>query len=203
LRSDIFSVVQTLCAAAACPIDLGQEFSAIPCAGTRGARSFLDLAQSVPGQAGLAGSTMEGVMTSRRDEQPTYSFVEVITDVIADWVKRYRYAAGLRDDLARCGREEVARVASDLGVSPGELVRLARKGPHAADQLKKLLLALGADRKKLAPKDPGMMRDLQRVCITCGCKPQCERELAMGSAAQHYRNYCPNASSLAALFASK
>ena len=76
-------------------------------------------------------------------------------------------------------------------------------GKELRDQLKKLLLALGADRKKLAPKDPGMMRDLQRVCITCGCKPQCERELAMGSAAQHYRNYCPNASSLAALFASK
>ena len=142
-------------------------------------------------------------MTSRTDEQPTYPFVEAIIDIIADWVKRYRYAAGLRGELARCGPEEVARAASELGLSSDELVRLARKGPHAADQLKKLLLALGVDRKKLASRDPGMMRDLQRVCITCGCKPRCERELAAGTAAQHYRNYCPNAISLAALFASK
>ena len=42
-------------------------------------------------------------MTSRTDEQPTYPFVEAIIDIIADWVKKYRYAAGSRDDLARCG----------------------------------------------------------------------------------------------------
>ena len=117
-------------------------------------------------------------MTSRTDEQPTYPFVEAIIDSIADWVKKYRYAAGLRDDLARCGPEEVARVARDLGVSPGELVCLARKGPHAADQLKKLLLALGVDPKKLASEEPAMMRDLQRICTTCGYKRRCEHELA-------------------------
>jgi pyrroloquinoline quinone (PQQ) biosynthesis protein C len=105
--------------------------------------------------------------------------------------------------LARCGPEEVARAANDLGVSPGELVRLASKGPHAADQLAKLLLALGVDPKKLASEDPAMMRDLQRLCITCGHKQRCEHELAAGTAAKHYRNYCPNAISLAALFASK
>jgi transcriptional regulator with XRE-family HTH domain len=146
---------------------------------------------------------MEGVMTSRADEQLTYPFVEAIIDIIADWVKKYRSAAGLRDDLARCGSDEVARVARDLGVSPGELVGLARKGPHAADQLKKLLLALGVDPRKLASEDPAMMRDLQRICITCGCKRRCEHELAAGTAAQHFRSYCPNAVSLDALFASK
>ena len=141
-------------------------------------------------------------MTSRTDEQPTYPFVEAIIDVIADWVKKYRHAAGLRGDLARCGPEEVARVARDLGVSSDELVRLASKGPHAAEQLKKLLLALGVDPKKLASEDPAMMRDLQRLCTTCGHKRRCEHDLAAGTAAQHYRSYCPNASSFDTLFAS-
>ncbi len=41
-------------------------------------------------------------------------------------------------------------------------------GPYAADQLSKLLHALGAD--SLASSDPVIMRDLQRGCITCAHK---------------------------------
>ena len=54
-------------------------------------------------------------MTGRTDERPNYPVVEAIIDVIADWVRKYRYAAGLRDELARCGPEEVARAARDFG----------------------------------------------------------------------------------------
>jgi len=146
---------------------------------------------------------MEGVMTGRTDERPNYPVVEAIIDVIADWVKKHRYAAGLRDQLARCGPEEVARAARDFGLSSSELVLLASKGPRAADQLAKLLLALGVDPKQLASENSAMMRDLQRVCIVCGHKQRCEHDLAAGTAAQRYRSYCPNAGSLAALPASK
>jgi hypothetical protein len=143
---------------------------------------------------------MEGAMTSRIDEKPSYPLVEPILDAIANWVKKYRYAVGLRNEFAHCGREEVVRTAREVGVSPQELVRLARKGPHAADQLPKLLLALGVDPKKLASNDPAMVRDLQRLCITCGHKRRCEHELAAGTAAKNYRNFCPNAFSLDAMF---
>jgi hypothetical protein len=44
------------------------------------------------------------------------------------------------------------------------------------------------------------MRDLQRICVTCGHKGQCQHDLAIGAAASHYRDYCPNAISLDALF---
>ena len=43
-----------------------------------------------------------------------YQRIEPILDAIANWVKRYRYHAGLRHDLAACGPEEVARTARDL-----------------------------------------------------------------------------------------
>ena len=69
-------------------------------------------------------------MTGRTDERPTYPVVEAIIDVIADWVKKSRYAAGLRGELARCGPEEVARAARDFGLSSTELVserQLARR----------------------------------------------------------------------------
>jgi hypothetical protein len=143
---------------------------------------------------------MEGAMTSRTHETPAYPTLEPILDVIANWVKKYRYAVGLRNELARCGPDEIARAARDLGVSPGELGRLASKGPHAADQLPKLLRALGVDPKKLSSGDPAMMRDLQRLCITCGQKGRCEHELAAGTAARNFRDFCPNAISLDALF---
>jgi len=44
--------------------------------------------------------------------------VAPILNAIANWVKKYREAIGLRGELANCGAEEVARYARDIGVSP-------------------------------------------------------------------------------------
>jgi len=83
-----------------------------------------------------------------------------VLDAIANWVKRYREAIGLRNELANCTPEQVALIARDMGLSPGELLSVAAKGPHAADELPKLLRALGVDPQKLASEDPATMRDL-------------------------------------------
>jgi Family of unknown function (DUF6455) len=110
------------------------------------------------------------------------------------------YAAGVREELVRCGAQEVARTAHELGIGARDL---ASKGPHTADLLKKLLVALGADPKQLASQDPIAMRDLQRLCITCGAKRRCEHELATGTAAKNYERYCPNAYTIDALLNAK
>ena len=123
-----------------------------------------------------------------------------VLDAIANWVKKYREAIGLRNELANCTPEQVALIARDMGLSPAELLSVTAKGPHAADELPKLLRALGVDPQKLASEDPATMRDLQRICVTCGHKGQCQHDLATGKAAWHYRDYCPNAISLNALF---
>ena len=142
-------------------------------------------------------------MASINGDESLYPTLEPILNAIANWVKKYRYAAGLRNELARCGPEEVANTARELGISSGELYQLARKGPHAADLLQKMLLALGADPKILAAQDPIVMRDLQRLCIMCDHKKQCRHELAAGTAAQSYHDFCPNAFTLDALFNAK
>jgi len=129
--------------------------------------------------------------------------VKPILDAIANWVKKYREAVGIRGEFAQCGAEEVALIARDIGVSPEELISVANKGPHAADELPKLLRALGVDPQMLKTDDPGLMRSLQRICISCGHKDQCRHDLAAGTAAEHYREYCPNAMSLDALFHAK
>jgi len=55
-----------------------------------------------------------------------------------------------------------------ISKSKTELAALPKKGPNSADLLQKLLIALGVDAKGLEYEDPLVMRDLQRLCTTCG-----------------------------------
>ncbi|MGA7739273.1 MAG: hypothetical protein WCB22_28120, partial [Pseudolabrys sp.] len=59
--------------------------------------------------------------------------------------------------------------------------------------------ALGVDANALEHNDPLVMRDLQRLCTTCGDKRQCQFDLANGVSADNFRDYCPNAFTLDAL----
>jgi hypothetical protein len=76
----------------------------------------------------------------------------------------------------------VAAIARDIGVSTQELEFITSKGPNAAAELPKLLRALGVDPQKLPSDRRTTIRDLQRLCITCGHKAQCRHELASGTA---------------------
>jgi len=126
-----------------------------------------------------------------------------VLDAIADWIKNYRQTIGLRNELAQCTAEEVALMARDIGLSADELLSAAAKGPHAGDELPKLLRALGVDPQKIAADNPSTMRDLQRICVHCGHKGECRHDLAAGTAASRYRDYCPNAMSIKELFQAK
>jgi transcriptional regulator with XRE-family HTH domain len=139
-------------------------------------------------------------MPNRDGQQPTYPSVEPILSAIAEWIRRYRYAIGLRNELADCGPDEVRSMAKDIGVSAGQLRELASKGQDAANLLQKMLVALHVDPKALADTDSLIMHDLQRLCITCSDKKRCKHELAAGTAATTFREFCPNAITLDALF---
>lgn len=129
-----------------------------------------------------------------------YPTVEFVLDSIAQWINRYRHSQGVTDELGQCTQNDVLKIANDLGVSVADLRNVASKGPHAADTLQKILTALRVDPKALAKADPATMRDLQRVCVVCHQKGRCERELAAGTIAEHFRDFCPNAYTLEALF---
>jgi Family of unknown function (DUF6455) len=127
----------------------------------------------------------------------------MVFDAIANWIKDYREVIGQRNELANLTPEVVASIARDIGMSSEELSFFATRGQHAADELPKLLQALGVDLEKLKSIDPVKMRDLQRICLTCGHKGQCRHDLASGTAASRYQEYCPNAVSLDAILKSK
>jgi hypothetical protein len=80
---------------------------------------------------------------------------------------------------------------------------MAKKGPRAADLMKKLLVALGIDADSLERDDPFTMRDLQRLCTTCTDKRQCQFDLTNGIISDNFRDHCSNAFTLDALLKTK
>ena len=76
---------------------------------------------------------------------------------------------------------------------------LVDRGPHAADELPKLLKALGIEEADLARTEPLVVRDMERVCALCHHKRQCDREVAAGTSAEQYTGYCPNAGTIDSL----
>jgi hypothetical protein len=134
-------------------------------------------------------------MISHENELPSYPLVETALNAIADWVSDYRRAIGLKNEFDICGPDEVMRMAKEIGVTPAQLHELA-KGSTDANLLKSMLVALRVDPKVLADMDPLIVRELKWLCITCGNKRRCKHELAKGTAAKHFHEFCPNALSL-------
>jgi hypothetical protein len=131
-------------------------------------------------------------MTTQHETYPT---VEFLIDRFADWLKHRREL----NEVRRMNRADFDAIARDLRVSPDDLDLLVQAGPHGADELPKMLEALGIDGESLARTDPLVVRDMQRVCAVCRDKAQCDADLADGTSAERYKSYCSNASTLEVL----
>jgi hypothetical protein len=119
----------------------------------------------------------------------SFPLVERLRRTFDDWLKLRRELSEIR----LLDTTEFDRIASDLRVSPADLDELVRHGPHAADELPRLLKALGIREEDLARVEPMVLHDMERVCALCGNKRECDRDLAAGTSAEHYREYCLNA----------
>ena len=135
-------------------------------------------------------------MINRENKLPSYPLVELAVEAIANWVTSYRNVVGFNNEFDMCRPDEVMRMAKDIGVTSSQLQELARNGADSANLLKRMLVALHVDPKVIADMDPLVMREMKWLCITCSNKRQCEHELAMGTAAEHFQKYCPNAVSI-------
>jgi len=92
----------------------------------------------------------------------------------------------------------VESIANDLRLSPADLEELVRRAP-TADELPRLLEALGIGARDLARVEPTVGANLERVCALCESKRECNRDLASGASAEHYQEYCLNAPKIAQL----
>jgi hypothetical protein len=107
-------------------------------------------------------------------------------------VKPYENAS----DLEGLGPEELARVASDVGVSASELRALSQHCSDAAELLERRIVALDIDPKVLARDAGGELRDMQRLCTMCESKGRCARDLAADPDDEVWRKYCSNQEAL-------
>ena len=118
-----------------------------------------------------------------------------VVDIFGEWLKHRRELREMREmDAANLGQ-----IASELRMTSADLEALVRQGPHAADELPKMLTALGIDQDRLARTEPLVLRDMERVCALCSHKRQCDRDLAAGTAAAHYTEYCGNTDTIEGL----
>ncbi|WP_291867962.1 hypothetical protein [Bradyrhizobium sp.] len=124
-----------------------------------------------------------------------FPVVQFLVDTFGNWLNHRRELSEIR----QLDRSDFDRIASDLRVSPVELDTLVRQGPHAADELPRLLKALGIDEADLARTQTLVLRDMERVCAMCASKRQCDRDLAAGTSAEHYEGYCLNAPTIDSL----
>jgi hypothetical protein len=126
------------------------------------------------------------------DHRP--SVFDGLTQRFCDWLNHRREL----NELGRLSPAEVGRVAAELQISSADLTDLVSRGPHAADELPKLLSALGIDATQLE-REPKTMHDMERVCTLCSHKRVCAHDLAAGTSVEQYEQYCPNAPSIAGL----
>jgi hypothetical protein len=120
--------------------------------------------------------------------QPHYG-VEKLIDTFAAWLKHRREL----NEMRQLDRTDFERIADDLRVPSAALDEMVRLGPHASDELPVMLKALGIDEQALSRAHPLVLRDMERVCAHCRDKVRCHRDLAHGTAPEHYRDYCLNA----------
>jgi hypothetical protein len=124
-------------------------------------------------------------------EKPS-TVVGRVVDSFGDWLKHRRELREMREmDAAN-----FSQIAGELRMTSADLEALVRQGPHAADELPKMLVALGIDQDALSRTEPLVLRDMERVCAMCSHKRQCDRDLAAGTAAAHYEEYCGNADTI-------
>jgi transcriptional regulator with XRE-family HTH domain len=125
-------------------------------------------------------------------QEKPYPVVSLVIDTFGEWLKHRRELREMRDmDAANFGQ-----IASELRMSSADLEALVRQGPHSAEELPKMLAALGIDQDDLARTEPLVLRDMERVCSLCTHKRQCDRDLIAGTAAAHYEEYCGNAGTI-------
>jgi uncharacterized protein YjiS (DUF1127 family) len=123
------------------------------------------------------------------------SVFERLTHTFNEWLNHRREL----NEMRQLSPTEFERVAHDLQISPSDLNELVNQGPHAADELPKMLAALGIKADDLARIEPVILHDMERVCALCGHKRECDHDLAAGTAAEHYQEYCLNAPTIADL----
>jgi uncharacterized protein YjiS (DUF1127 family) len=124
-----------------------------------------------------------------------YPVVTSLIERLTDWLQRRRTVG----EMSQLDAMEFSRIAHELGLAPAELDALVHRGPRAADEMPKLLRALGFDEDAIRQIQPAQRQSMERACAGCQHKATCGMDLAAGTAAARYESYCNNADEISAM----
>jgi len=133
-------------------------------------------------------------MSAQPDGQKAHSPIGAIAQWFRGWTQK-----STASELKCMADEIVERMARDVGVTAPELRTLARLGPDAAELLRRRMTALDLDPREVRRVEPAALQDLQRVCSLCAHRRRCAHDLAQDPGNPAWKDYCPNAETLAAL----
>jgi hypothetical protein len=106
-------------------------------------------------------------------------------------------------ELAACSRQELDRIASDVGLSGDQLRQHCRYGHGIPELLLQRLQLLDIDPEFVRQAAPTLFRDLVRVCASCADSRRCARDLANSDVQAGMSTYCPNGASIDMLTVSR
>lgn len=116
---------------------------------------------------------------------------------LGHWWKVQREKSNDIAALRSMGLHEIDELSGELGLSRAQFEDLVRAGPDAADELDRMIAALGLAPETVQASHPATMREMKVSCATCGDKRTCRHALAEGTAAARMASFCPNADELA------
>ena len=123
------------------------------------------------------------------------SLAGTVIDRIHAWVEHRRNI----NELHGLDAGEFHRMARELGLAPGYLDMLVQQGPPHADELPRMMKALGFSQATIDAINPREFADMQTCCGECEHKHTCNSDISAEIAAQNYQYYCANAETLKAM----
>ncbi|MGX5666342.1 DUF6455 family protein [Rhizobium daejeonense] len=118
---------------------------------------------------------------------------------LAGWFAKSWESSAEADMIASLDDSTIRNIAHDCGITPDQLIELAKVGPHAADEMLAMMRALNIDPTEVELRLRNEFRDMQITCSHCASKGECRKDLARGAAAENFGHYCGNAEHLNAL----
>jgi hypothetical protein len=116
---------------------------------------------------------------------------------VVSWAKKLSLRYGQSDELRKLDPEEISRIARDFGISPSELLKVARSDVGVQALLKQRLIEMGLSETLLQNQHPKEFGDLNRVCAGCASAKRCASDFQQQKSGRS--DYCPNTFTLEAL----
>lgn len=115
---------------------------------------------------------------------------------LISWMAKGWEGASESEMLAALGTDTIRAIAGDCGIRPDQLIQLAKAGPHAADEMPRLMKALGIDPVEVELRYREQFRAMQVECASCSAKQTCRKDLDDHTVQQNFQSYCCNAENM-------